>query len=58
MKYAVINKDLGIELREDSMPSLPDVAMQLTDAEFEGLRCGSLTIENGKIIAIKNWSPK
>ncbi len=57
MKYALINKDFGIELREDSMP-LQDGAIQLTNAEFDGLRCGSLIIENGKIIAVKNWGPK
>ena len=56
MKYAMSLPDGRIEIREDSSP-LQSGAVELTDAEFEGLRCGSMILQNGKIITNKNWSP-
>ena len=53
MKYAIVTKDGGMEIREDSYP-LQENAIVLTDEQHAQLISGKYILQNGQVVVNPN----
>jgi len=56
MKYALVNQNGLLEIREDSY-ELADGAIELTDEQYEQLCNGRSILQNGQVVNNPNFKP-